>query len=704
MGELWIGTDNGLFRLAGKSVKKYSTEDGLSNNYIAALLEDSNKNLWIGTMDGLNRLKKDPKGGIDVENSLISTKIFYLFEDKEKNLWVGTYKSGIKRLKDAGFISYEPLKPYEEEIFFSMFQDRSGYIWIGTVSGKLLCCRGDKLIEIPPTPKLFSPGIGAISEDNQGNLWIGTNGKGVFSRQKGTFIQYTTRDGLSDNQVTSICRDSRENLWFSTFSGVSIYSYADKNIISFKAKDGLLGDRVHNVYEDKKGNIWIAADEGITEIMGGYKNTRLSKKGIRYYLKGIPVTCIYEDTSVTPDETPVYWAATDGQGLKRLKFNGDAIHSITSYTKDNGLLSNSIFQFLEDNQGYFWMMGKSGILRVAKSELNRFAGGHIEKIHCTSFGTEDGLKSIEFNNQFSRNSLLKTQNGEYWFITRRGISIMNPQKIGINKTPPPVIIEGITFKKQSIFLPRKTNQYEFKGTGDFSAQFTAPTFLSPEKVTFKYILEGFEKEWNTLPPGKDRAVHYNELRPGSYAFRVIARNADGVWNKTGASVIFTIQPFFHQTLLFQIVVLFLGLSILTIFLYILRKNIAEKGKKYKTSSLNSQYARECIKKLEHLMAFDKIYRDTEISLQILAKKISIKPYLLSQIINEHLNKNFYDFVNYYRIEEAKQILVRPDRSKLNIDLLAGDVGFKTKAAFYKAFRKYTGKTPKQYKKEMLNKK
>ena len=130
-----------------------------------------------------------------------------------------------------------------------------------------------------------------------------------------------------------------------------------------------------------------------------------------------------------------------------------------------------------------------------------------------------------------------------------------------------------------------------------------------------------------------------------------------------------------------------------------RKYLTEKKRKYKNSSLHPDFAEECIRKLTKLMEVDKIYRDSDLSLQILAKKISIKPYLLSQIINERLKRNFYDYINSYRIEEAKQILVRPGRVKLNIVLLADEVGFKTRAAFYKTFKKNTNKTPKQFKRE-----
>jgi hypothetical protein len=111
------------------------------------------------------------------------------------------------------------------------------------------------------------------------------------------------------------------------------------------------------------------------------------------------------------------------------------------------------------------------------------------------------MKSPEFNNRLSRHSALKTRNGEFWFNTKKGISIVDPEKIRINKTPPPVVLEAVFFDRQPISLHRDTRTHKFKGTRDFSFYFTAPTFLSPGKIKFKYRLEGFDKEWVFLPPG-----------------------------------------------------------------------------------------------------------------------------------------------------------------------------------------------------------
>ncbi|MGD2088809.1 MAG: two-component regulator propeller domain-containing protein [Candidatus Aminicenantes bacterium] len=696
-GDLWIGTNNGLFQVTDQDTQRYAVEDGLSNDYIIYITEDSDWNLWVGTVKGLNRIKKIQKDKIDVETVLQHFTIICLFEDREKSLWVGTYVSGIKRLKEGKFTSYSPLEAYQEEIFFSLFEDQQGDTLIGAYDGKLFKCRGNELIESIKIPGVSGNGITSIAEDTLGNLWLGTNGKGVFQNKANTFTPFTTREGLTDNVVSSIFKDRQGNLWFSTFDGVSVIRHPGEKIDSLNSGNGLLGKRVHNVYEDSDRNTWIAADKGITVLKDG----KLAKENMSYYLQDVSVTCIYEDLP-DPDEQGskerVFWIATHGAGLKRLTLPDGRV---VSYTTDNGMTTNFLYQFFEDQQENFWLMSDSGILRVDKRELDRFANGSPDMIHCTSFGISDGLKSLEFDNEFSRNSALKTSNGEFWFITKKGISIVNPARVLINKIPPPVVIEEAFFNERPIPLHREKNA--FKGITDLRFHFTAPTFLSPEKIRFKYQLQGFDEQWVLLPAGSERVVRYRDLEPGTYTFHVIACNAEGVWNRTGDTFTFTLKPFFYQTLLFKILMLFMLVVLAAAVYYIYKKRPFDRKEKYKTSALTPQYAEECIKKLKRLMENEKVYRDADLSLQSLAEKLSISSHVLSQVLNEKLNKNFPDFINWYRIEEARKILASPRGSQKKIAAVAFDVGFNTIVAFYNAFKKYTDMTPAQYKKQVKNK-
>jgi ligand-binding sensor domain-containing protein/AraC-like DNA-binding protein len=704
--ELWIGTNNGLFRVADSGTRRYTTRDGLSNDMITSMTEDSDRNLWVCTAKGLNRIKREPDGTICFEVWLEHFFTTCLYEDREESLWIGTRGSGIKRLKEGKFSSYEPLEAYREEMFFSLFEDGSGDIRIGALGGKLFRCRDNDLIETAAPPELSSTGIVSITEDAQGNLWLGTTGKGAFQKKNKTFVQWTTRDGLADDTVTSILRDNQGNLWFSTFDGVSVipvsgYSNKGKIVIeTLNSRNGLKGKRVHNVYEDKNNNIWIAADKGITVLKDG----KIKRENMKYYLQGVPVTCIYEDVPAPGKESKgnrVYWIATHGAGLKRLTLKDD---NVISYTTAHGMASDFIYQFFEDRQGNFWLMSSSGILRVKKNELNRFAAGSLDIINCTAFGTSEGMKSLELDNEFSRNSALKTGNGEFWFITKKGISIVNPAAVHINKTPPPAVIEAVFFNRQSIPLQREIKA--FKGITGCRFHFTAPTFLSPEKIKFKYKLEGFDRGWVYLPPGKERVAQYNDLEPGTYTFSVIACNSDGIWTRTGDSLTFILKPLFYQTLVFKagIVFIFILLAAAGFYIYKKRPFAGKTTYKSRVSPPEPQFVDRCIKKLTYLMEVENLYRNADLTLRSLAEKMSISTHLLSQILNEELNRGFADFINSYRIKEAQKILQSPGGAQKKMAVVAFEVGFNTVVAFYNAFKKYTDMTPAQYKKKAKNKK
>lgn len=697
-GDLWIGTNKGLFRKSPKrhQVDIYTTRHGLSSDYITGILEDKDHNLWVGTINGLNRMKRNPPEAFSSKYFLEKHLITCLFKDREDSLWIGTDDSGIRRLKEARLFSYTIKAKGQEEIILSLDENRQGDIWVGTLAGRLYRCRDSELIETVEIPGIASIGIAAIAEDKSGDLWIGTNGKGVFREKGGRFSNFTIRDGLADNLVTSIFEDSYDDLWFSTFGGVSRYGEGSGESFKSPVVSGLQG-KIHNVYENKNHHILLATGKGIKVMKNG---TFLENK-MTEYLHNIPVTCIYQDIGLSGkdgNDDVVFWIATHGAGLKRFKNE-----TLTSYTITQGMTSNFIYQMFPDNRENLWMMSDSGVLRVAKSELNQLADGQVQRINCVSFGIADGMQSIEFNNIFSRHSAVKTRGGELWFATMKGIAVVNPGRIKINKSPPPVIIETVVFNDRPVHFHRDRKKNTFKKIEEMVFHFTAPTFLSPEKVTFKYKMEGFDMDWVFLPPGKERIASYKNLGPGTYTFTVNASNSDGVWNTTGDSISFTLKPLLYETLFFKLGVFLFLLVLASVIYFLYNKQKKWRQKSYKYSSLNPLFAEECIKKLTHLMEVEKIYRDESISLQSLAEELSITHHQLSQLLNEKMNKSFSDLINTYRVEEAKKLLQDPKWADRKIISIAFEVGYNTKAAFYNVFKKHTNMTPAQYRQEVINK-
>ncbi|MCP5049212.1 MAG: hypothetical protein GY940_18730, partial [bacterium] len=298
-------------------------------------------------------------------------------------------------------------------------------------------------------------------------------------------------------------------------------------------------------------------DKGVSVLEQG----DLSKGVTKNYFSGVSVTCIYEDP-----KSGTFWFATHGAGLKRFKDG-----KFNSFTTAEGMTTNFIYRFFEDQEGNFWFMSDSGILRGRKQELNQRADGGTEPVNCVSFGISDGMKSPEFNNNFSRSSALKDKQGKLWFVTKKGISIVDPGNLQINRFPPPVVIEAVTFNGQTVSthaLPSEENR-SFKGITELEFKFTAPTFLSPEKIRFKYQLEGADSDWVFLAPGSERVATYKNLGPGTYLFKVTACNSEGIWNRNGDTLSFTLEPSFYETWVFKglVVLLLIGLAVAGFYFY-----------------------------------------------------------------------------------------------------------------------------------------
>lgn len=717
---LWLCTTRGLLKNNGKSVKTYSERHGLSSLLTTAVLEDDKNQYWIGTEKGLDILRHDIEGNFKFSRAFSSSAIVSLFKDRENSVWVGTYDTGLKRLKPARFKSFSPLGETSREVLFSMFRESNGDVLLGTTTGSMYRLNKNRELQPFHAPELSGTGISVIYRDTHGCLWLATNGNGVYKCNRDTFSQYSKKNGLSHDLVTSVMEDSKANLWFGTHGGTSVWDNNQARFFTLTREDGLAGKKIHHIHEDQNGNFWIACDKGLSLLAGGVLSNIIAKPLIKNYLNDIAVTWIYEDSSPPPEEGPLLWLATNGAGMKRLKVKDG---HVTNYNVEHGLTTSFIYRFFGDGQGYFWCQSDYGILRIDKSSLNRFATGEEKQILCISFDQNDGIKNPEFNNPFPRHTAFETPENELWFLNNKEIYIANPGKIRINTIEPPVIIEELVVGGNPVSLPVEPDDNIFKDVDNIRIHFNATTLLSSHNVVFRYRLSGVDDDWRYLSPGKRRFVEYRNLVAGRYEFKVTARNSDGIWNSSGASITFILKGAFFKSGLFLYLVLpviFILIAVI-VFLKVRQrgrkarsippdgqssqeyKKTDAKSRQPKESSLHPDFVQTVINKLMHFVEVEKVFLDENLTMPSLAEKLSIHRYQLSQVLNEELNRSFPDFINYYRIEEAKKILEGPKGENTKISSLLRDVGFNTETAFYKAFKKYTGITPNQYKKKAKKK-
>jgi hypothetical protein len=188
-----------------------------------------------------------------------------------------------------------------------------------------------------------------------------------------------------------------------------------------------------------------------------------------------------------------------------------------------------------------------GVLRIPAGELDRAVANPAYRIRYESFNLLDGLHGSP-QNTFPMPVVARTKDGPIWFQTSNGIAYVDPRRAPKNDLPPPVHVE--TVKVDDKVLAPANGIVLSHNMKDIEIEYTALSLSIPERVLFRYKLEGNDTEWQE--PGTRRQVFYNGLRPGKYKFRVIACNNDGVWNEEGATLDFRVMPAWYQTIWFRI--------------------------------------------------------------------------------------------------------------------------------------------------------
>ena len=264
--------------------------------------------------------------------------------------------------------------------------------------------------------------------------------------------------------------------------------------------------------EDSQGTVWFGMlGGGLARLRDG----ELQHFGKADGLSSDFVQCLHLDAE------GALWIGTFGGGLNRLK-NG----KITAITVRQGLPNNIIGCIMDDGSGSYWMSSHAGIIRAARQELDLCADGRINLVHCSSFGKSDGLPTLECSTGFQPAGC-KTRDGRLWFPTGKGLVAVDPKDIHVNSRPPPVVVEEVRVDGRA-FATRATTEEPLRiapGQHRIEIDYTALSFVAPEKVRFQYQLSGLETNWEEA--GTRRGADFTFLPPGSYIFHVIACNNDG---------------------------------------------------------------------------------------------------------------------------------------------------------------------------------
>jgi signal transduction histidine kinase/ligand-binding sensor domain-containing protein/CheY-like chemotaxis protein len=572
-GGLWLGMRSGLVHFKDGAVRRYTTEDGLPSNEVHAVYRAHDGSLWVGSNRGLGRFVNGHFQTYTERTGLPSNLILSLREDAAGALWMGTGDAGVARYYRGKFSSYGPKQGFVSDVVFTTFEDQEGNLWIGTGAGGLVRLRDGSFTTITSREGLSSDPILGVFEDREGAIWAGTFGTGVDRIQNGKVRVFSQRDGLSSNKIFSIAQDASGDIWFGTRDG-GLDRYHAGRIIVYRRKDGIPSDFVACLYVDHNGTLWVGTRGGLSRFDGKRFYTYTSRDG----LSSDFVLSLYQDSqgalwvgthggglnrfqngrftsfttrnglsnnvvmSITGDPDGTLWIATNGGGLDRFR-NGKFVN----YSSRNGLYEDGILSMIDDGLGYLWLTSDRGIFRVSKRALNEFAEHRIHWIEPRAFDLSDGLKSLDCNGAFQP-SCWRGRDGQLYFPTMKGLSIVDPAHLAEESAAPRVVIERVVADSKSynpsglIRLPPGEGRLEF--------DFTALSFAAPERVRFRYQLRGFDRNW--VEAGTRRVAYYTNIPPGKYTFQVAAANGSGIWNHLGASVSLRLQPHFYQSYSFAL--------------------------------------------------------------------------------------------------------------------------------------------------------
>ncbi|HXJ13715.1 MAG TPA: two-component regulator propeller domain-containing protein [Candidatus Limnocylindrales bacterium] len=523
--ELWMGTDKGVLRWDGSKGASLEVPLALRHLHVISMIRDRDSNIWLGTPGGLIRV--NPAGIIlDASNSQTPIPVNALLEDREGNLWAGR-PSGIERLRDSAFVTFSAAG-LQSESGGPIYVDRSERVWFAPFEGGLHWLKGEKSGSVA-NDHLNQDVVYSIA-GTKDDLWIGRQQGGLthlhYAAGSLTARTYTEADGLAQNSVYAVFQARDGSVWAGTLSG-GVSQLGNGRFTNYTTAAGLASNSVASIAQTSDDTMWFATPNGLSALSGGHWRS----VGIRQGLPSPAVNCLFTDSS------DLLWIGT-ANGLA-YQISGQ----IQVPTAAPPSLREQIFGIAEDRLGWLWISTSNHVLRVKRDTLLRNSLGESD---VREYGLQDGLLGTEGVKR--QQSVFADPNGKIWYSMNRGISVADPTR-AVSASPPAILhFEEVTSDGVPVSLvgPIQLSGAHRRLTFNFSAL----SLSVPERVRYKYTLEGVDEGWSL--PVSEREVTYNNLDSGAYRFRLVASNSDGLWNNADSELSFKIQPAYWQTWWFRI--------------------------------------------------------------------------------------------------------------------------------------------------------
>lgn len=532
-GDLWVGTRDGLYKIGKGDLSVKSPARLLQGKHISAILQDKNGNLWVGTdASGLYLLTNGVWSSMTMSDGLSDNTILSLFEDREGSVWVGA-KSGLDRFRDSAILPFTVREGLAHNNAVSIVEGQDGGQVIFSSGGGLTLLKDGKTTVYSSKDGLASDYGGSLFRSRDGAVWIGTD-RGLSRFKDGGFKTYQADGRLSKFYPSAMIEDD-ESLIVST-----------SELRVFRLKEGKLGEYmvggqpnpftgiyVFTAIRDQNGALWFGTARGLYKIAKGKPPGEARQNQIDF-----PVTSIHDD------QRGCLWLGGRTPGLVRYRMSDGRL---TRYTAQEGLFDNGVQYVLSDERGDLWISTPRGVFTVTRQDLDDFAEKRIPSVRSTAYNTADGMKTADCSWQ-AQPAGAKGKDNKLWFATHKGVIMIDSKRLSHNSIVPPAMIEEVLVDQHALPLGRFTELGP--GKKGFEFHYNGLSLLIPERVRFKYQLEGYDHQW--IDAGGRRVAYYTNLPHGQYRFRVMASNNDGVWNEAGASFEFSLRPFFYQRLWFYL--------------------------------------------------------------------------------------------------------------------------------------------------------
>ena len=617
-GEIYIGSSKGVYKYINDSWKLVMGTDGYFVNDID---HDSLGNLWVATETGLIRISNSGRAEyLTEENGLPSRQISSLLFDSEDNIWLATKRGGLAVLRKSNFINISTENGLSSSFVNTISQLKGGTMAIGNDNGTVDLMQFDEISQMQLKTSLTNVSIKDILQDKQENLWIATY-RGIIKVNKQGEQLFTTSDGMLSNSPRCMFEDKSGNIWIVANDGGILMIRPDGSKKTYSTDNGLSDNYVFCIDQLPNGDIIAGTYHGGLNIISTDDKIKVIAIGID---NSSPI--IFNIEIIDSDEL---WLATD-VGL--YKYQNDTFYQID---KNDGLLVKTVFDVETDDYGYLWVTSNQGVVRAEISNINDFISRQVSSIEARLYDEKDGMLSREC---VGATKVFTSSSGNIWIPTSKGISVVDPGNIYINKKVPPVYIKDIKIDGEQVSIENEGVELK-AGSQRLTIDYTALSFYSPAKINFKYRLKGFEQNWNEV--GNKYQASYMNLPDGQFTFEVIASNNDGLWNEVPASLNVRIDPFFYQSRLFFLVLG--GFVLLSAFIiYWIRIRVVEEKNK-ELHKLNEELdsfvysvshdLRAPLSSILGLISISKIEKDRA-NLPIYLEKIEISVNKLDNFIKE----------------------------------------------------------------------